>query len=98
MNLRKLACGKPCMVRLPQCHCDPKTTVLAHKNGAGLAMKNNDLVACWAGFECHRWLDGEYANQGFTRAERDAVHDAAIIRTQQELLKMGLAEVIERWK
>lgn len=98
MDLRRLAKGKPCMVRRTGCTCTPDTTVLAHKNGAGWSLKNHDLIACWAGFECHQWLDGGFAREGFTRAERDAIHDAAIIRTQQELLKMGLAEVIEGWK
>ncbi len=98
MDLRKLARGKPCMVRRAECRCHPDETVLAHLNGAGWGLKNPDLLACWAGYECHQWLDGGYANEGYTRAERDAVHHAAIIRTQQELLKMGLAEVIEEWR
>ena len=98
MNLRKLARGKPCQVRIPGvCNHDPETTVLAHLNGGGMAMKHPDLLAAWCCSSCHSWIDGDYTNL-HTMEQRDLFHLEGIIRTQQELLKLGLAEAIEGWK
>ncbi len=98
MDLRRLARGQQCCVRIPGvCNGNPDTTVLAHLNGGGMGMKHNNLIAAWSCSSCHAWLDGGYVKNS-TRQERDYWHYQAIIRTQQELLKMGLAEVIEEWK
>lgn len=52
MNLRKLAQGRDCMVRIGGiCNHNPETTVLAHFRMAGLCgvgMKPHDLFAAWA--------------------------------------------------
>ena len=62
MNLRKLARGKPCMVRLPGiCNFDASTTVLAHvrRGGvAGMGQKPPDLCGVWACSACHDVIDG----------------------------------------
>ena len=103
MNLRQNARGKPCMVRLPGCSHDIDETVLAHKNGGGGGMKYHDIIGAWACCHCHTWLDGRYALSGSTRDERDATHDEAIIRTQNQLLEAAnkhgvtLAEAIDEW-
>lgn len=102
MTLRGYARGKPCMVRLWGCTGDPAETVLGHKNGAGGSMKHHDIHGSWVCASCHSWVDGGYSKT-HTRYDRDAQHDAAIIRTQQELLKtenrhgQTLAEAIEQW-
>ena len=98
MNLRKLAKGKPCMLRIPYvCNHNPETTVLCHLNGWGMSGKHPDLLAAWGCSDCHSWVDRDYA-KFHTKEQRDFLHLEGIIRTQQELLKMGLAEVIEEWK
>lgn len=79
------------------CNHNPETTVLAHLNGGGMGMKQPDLLASWTCSACHAWLDGEFAKL-HTRDQRDLLHLEGIIRTQQELLKMGLDEVIKDWK
>ena len=105
MNLRKLAKGKPCQVRLPGiCNNNPETTVLAHLNGGGMGMKQPDLLGAWCCSDCHDVVDGrapikgEFADRFDRKAYIRRLHLEGIIRTQQELLKMGLAEVIEEWR
>ena len=61
-NLRKLAKGKPCQVRIPHhCSFDDSTTVLAHirRGGvAGMGQKPPDLCGVWACHRCHDIIDG----------------------------------------
>jgi len=91
MNLRKLARGRECTVRIfSVCNGDPETTVLAHLNGGGMGRKRHDLVACWACSDCHAWLDGGYAQMGDDRATRDLVHLEAVVRTQEVLIEEGV--------
>ena len=97
MNLRKLAKGKPCQVRISGvCNGNPETTVLAHLNGGGMGMKQPDLLGAWCCSDCHDVLDGRRIIGGFRSIT--LFHLEGIIRTQQELLKMGLSEAIEKWK
>jgi len=62
INLRKLAKGKECQVRLAGiCNHDDTTTVLAHirRGGiAGMGLKPPDIVSTWACSECHACIDG----------------------------------------
>lgn len=61
-DLRKLAEGQPCYLRLiPHCNCDPTTTVLAHirrGNIAGMGQKPCDLAALPMCSSCHSIFDG----------------------------------------
>ena len=61
MNLRKLARGRECQVRLPGvCNGNPETTVLAHYRLAGISgigMKSPDLIGAWACSDCHYTVD-----------------------------------------
>lgn len=84
-KLRASARGQPCMVQAPVpggCW-GPETTVLAHRNGAGMGMKASDEDAAYACFACHAWLDGGYVRT-HTRAQRDEIHEKAILRTREE--------------
>lgn len=99
MNLRKLAKGQPCMVRIPDvCNYNLETTVLAHLNGGGMGMKHNDLLGAWCCSACHAWLDGGFIRTGHAKYVRDLWHMEAIARTQQELLNLGLQEAIDKWR
>ncbi len=91
MNLRKLAQGKQCMVRLPSCNGDPATTVLAHyrlAGYAGMGIKGDDFAfGAWACSSCHDLVDGRTK----TEMTRDVVrlgHAEGCLRTQAELRKM----------
>jgi hypothetical protein len=61
-DLRKLARGKPCYMRLPSvCTHNTEQTVLAHLrrgNVAGVGEKPNDLCGLPACEACHSALDG----------------------------------------
>jgi hypothetical protein len=59
-NLRQLARGQSCMVRLPGiCNHNPETTVLAHLRAGffGMGIKPPDLCGVWACFNCHNEID-----------------------------------------
>lgn len=87
--IRQSANGQPCQVRVPFiCNGDSSTTVLAHLNGAGLALKAHDHEAAYACSACHEWLDGGYART-HTRAERDLYHLEGVINTQRLLVEQG---------
>lgn len=91
MNLRKLAQGKSCMVRLPGvCNHNPETTVLAHirlMGISGMGTKAPDLIAAWACSSCHDAID----RRAHTDLERDYVrlaHFEGMARTIAELYKL----------
>jgi hypothetical protein len=91
MNLRKLARGKPCMIRLPGCNHDRSTTVLAHYRLAGYAgtgTKPDDFAfGSWSCSACHDLVDGRVK----TEHSRDVLrlaHAEGCLRTQAELRKL----------
>lgn len=63
-NLRQLAEGKPCMIRLPGiCNHNTETTVLCHfrMNGiSGMGLKAPDLLGAWGCSSCHAWVDSHH--------------------------------------
>ena len=59
-NLRKLAEGQSCQVRLPGCNHDPRTVVLAHfrlMGISGIGYKPPDWLGAWACAMCHAQVD-----------------------------------------
>jgi hypothetical protein len=74
-NLRTLAAGKPCALRLPGiCNHDEASTVLAHiRRGhtAGGGMKPADINAVPLCSACHDAFDGRKPST-YTRTELDA--------------------------
>lgn len=62
VNLRKLARGQQCQVRIyGVCNFDDSTTVLAHirRGGvSGFGQKPPDLCGTWACSNCHDAIDG----------------------------------------
>ena len=92
MNLRELARGKPCMVRIPGiCNCNPETTVLAHARMigiSGIGTKAPDIFGAWACSACHDYVDNRRPNSaGAVQRRLDLLE--GVIRTQYELLRMG---------
>ena len=60
MNLRELAKGKDCLVRLPNvCNFNPETTVLAHIRNAWFSRgsKPPDICGVWSCSSCHDEID-----------------------------------------
>lgn len=93
-DLRKLARGQPCLVRLPGCDGGGETTVLAHFRTAGLCgigFRGNDLATgAWACYNCHEICDSRIAApDGMTKDEVRLAHAIGVMRTITELVRMG---------
>ena len=92
MNLRKLAKGKPCLVRLPGCSHSTETTVLAHIRRAGvggMGMKPPDIIGVWACSNCHDVLDGRVPFVD-DLGELDTYILEAMCRTLDEIWRLGV--------
>ena len=91
MNLRKLARGKPCMIRLPGCNHDRGTTVLAHyrlAGYAGMGTKPDDFAfGAWSCSNCHSLVDGRTKAEHAKEVLRLA-HAEGCLRTMAELREM----------
>ena len=94
MNLRALARGRECQVRIPGvCNRDPATTVLAHYRLAGLCgtgMKPPDEISAWACFCCHQLVDGRSYSAEYTRDQIKLMHAEGVLRTIVELVSSGV--------
>lgn len=88
-NLRKLARGRDCQVRLEGiCNFDPETTVLAHYRlggTCGMGLKPHDLLGAWACSSCHDEIDRRTRN--IPADEAQLAHLQGVIRTLAELIK-----------
>lgn len=92
VNLRKLARGKPCMVRLPGCTGGGEDTALAHYRLAGLCgigMKPDDLCGAWCCASCHDICDGRKKLEGYTKADIRLAHAEGCLRTVAKLSDGG---------
>jgi len=82
--LRKSARGQDCLVRIPGiCNHNPETTILAHRNGAGMGRKHNDLFGAFCCSDCHSFVDGGWTRTDYTLTEVLRYHFEGIFRTQQ---------------
>lgn len=93
MNLRKLARGRDCFVRLPDCcNHNSETVVLAHVRLVGISamgLKSPDILACPACSECHDAID----RRRYMDMDRDYVrlaHFEGMARWQAQLIKEGI--------
>ena len=57
--LTESARGQNCTIRLPGCRWHSDYTVLAHENGAGVAIKHHDLRAAFSCDHCHNLIDSD---------------------------------------
>jgi hypothetical protein len=84
-DLRKLAQGKPCMIRLEGCDGGGETTVLAHARiigVSGMGYKSPDICGAWACAHCHRICDSDKSH------EIDLLR--GVVRTLDKLTQMGI--------
>ena len=91
MNLRKLAKGKPCQMRVPTvCNGNPETTVLAHVRiaGTGIGTKPPDICGIWCCSSCHDILDGRIHLANLTRDEVRAMALDGLVRTLMQIEKL----------
>ncbi len=91
-NLRKLAKNQQCQIRIPGvCSWNDEETVLAHISGAGIGIKQPDILGAWACSRCHDAVDFR-RNTMFTLDELQIMHYEGMVRTIKELIAMGIIE------
>lgn len=95
-KLRKMAQGKPCMVRIPGiCNGNSETVVLAHyrlAGACGIGIKPPDALGAWCCSACHDAVDGR-APTGYSRDELRLMHAEGVMRT----IDARIAEHAERY-
>lgn len=93
-DLRKLARGKDCMLRLPGiCNRNSETVVLCHiKRGWCGSMKPPDIIAVWGCHACHDVVDRRAGNP-WTEEELDSM----ILRALCEQLAIYSKTGVVRW-
>jgi hypothetical protein len=85
-NLRKLAKGRGCQVRLAVCNANSETVVLGHvrlSGISGMGLKAPDALGAWICSACHQFADTHH-DDATQRAFLEGV-----MRTQAQLLKEG---------
>ena len=94
MNLRKLARGEPCQIRIPgACNDNVETTVLAHYRLAGFCgtgSKPPDWMAAWACSACHDAVDRRHSVTDYTSDALHRMHAEGVLRTIGKLIDMGV--------
>lgn len=89
-KLRQSAKGRACQIRLPgYCLRNTETTVLAHLNGAGMGLKQDDRHASFACWSCHNIVDNRVQTD-IPEIEKRLAHLEGVIRTQQIWIREGL--------
>lgn len=91
MNLRKLARGQPCQVRLPGCDGGGETTTLAHYRLAGLCgmgIKPPDVLGAFCCSRCHDVVDGRRHLTEYNRDKVRLAHAEGCLRTAVLVLEI----------
>ena len=91
MNLRKLANGQPCLVRLPGCDGGGETTTLAHYRLAGycgMGLKPPDVLGAFACSSCHDAIDGRRQLDDHNHDQILLAHANGCLRTAVFVLEM----------
>lgn len=92
-KIRKSARGQDCQVRIPGvCNFDPATVILAHKGGAGMGVKSNDIHSSYCCSACHDVIDGRVKSPYELNEIRVMFYDG-MVRTQLLLIEQGLIKV-----
>ena len=94
-DLRKLALGQDCQVRIPGvCNFNPETTSLAHFRMAGtcgVGLKPSDWQASLACSACHDAVDMRVPTQ-YTKDELDLMMCHGILRTHEHWRRIGVMQ------
>lgn len=95
--LRDTAKGQPCMIRIPGVCCfDKSTTVLCHTNGAGVALKSDDMEAAFGCRDCHAAVDGKpTVAHGYTDDEILLMFLVGCVRTRNYWRECGYLVVVK---
>jgi len=91
-NLRKLARGQPCLIRVPTvCNGNLSTVVLCHIRMielSGTGIKAPDVFATFGCSACHAVCDGQQKSE-YSYSERRLMLLEGMVRTQLWLLDQG---------
>jgi len=95
-NLRDMARGRECLIRVPL-HCigGTETVVLCHYRIAGMSgmgLKSPDWCGAYGCYACHQIVDGQ-RNSTFTADERELMLVNGVIRTLAMLIEEGRIKV-----
>jgi hypothetical protein len=98
MNLRDLAKGRDCLIRIPgECLRSPETVVLCHYRMSGLSgmgLKSPDWCAAYGCARCHDIVDGRRGSWiAFPLELRKLFLAEAVLRTLTLLAEEGLLHV-----
>ena len=83
--------GEQCLIGLEGCNAGPngETTVLAHLNGAGLALKAYPMHGAYCCHSCHDILDGRKPSD-YDKEWLELIHLRGVIKTQEKMIEKGL--------
>lgn len=99
MNLRDLARGQSCLIRVPGfCSHDPEQVVLCHVRMVEIPSKNfpgRDLLAAFGCSPCHMVVDGQTRTR-YTHDECRLMLLEGVMRTQAWFLEQGLVTITKR--
>ena len=91
-KITQSAKGENCALRIPGvCNFNSETTVFAHNNGAGMALKAHDIHGCYACSDCHNWLDKTSTRDDKRIFAQELLR--AMIETQSILIQKGLIKI-----
>ncbi len=92
-DLRKLARGQPCLIRVPGvCVADAASTVLCHVRMigiSGIGMKSPDMLAAHGCHACHSAVDGQ-TKTDYTYEQRRIMLLEGMARTQAWLIEQEI--------
>jgi hypothetical protein len=90
-SLRDVARGQSCQFRGPGCLWTSETVVLCHirKGHHSIGSKPADEIGFWGCERCHALYDGRRKEAGFPPSVLNLIAFDALIRTLQELNKLG---------
>ena len=94
-HLRNSARDQECTLQIAGiCNCNPETTILAHlpDESHGMALKADDISACFACSACHDVIDSRSSNQ-ISNEDREFYMRRAQIRTWNVWIGLGLVTV-----
>ena len=93
-DLRKLAKGQDCLIRVPgYCTFDPTTVVLCHyrlMGMSGIGFKSPDLFGAYGCAVCHAIVDRQQKCEEFHPFELRLMLAEAVFRTQAVLIDKGI--------
>jgi len=92
-KITKSARDQECQVRIPVvCNFNPETTIPAHLNGGGMALKHSDIHIAYCCSKCHDVLDGRVPSK-YSSDELKLMHLEGMVRTQIILIDNGLIKI-----